>query len=292
MNGTNSLIDRLEKQLRDTYAGVMGRRYDFRRLAGEFLSEDRAAEQLDQVKQFAPFDLNGRRLLEVGSGYGVFPFVAHRRMGIEAWGVEPAPKDFFGAIDLCRDFYLSKGDSAPIISGEGENLPFIDKAFDVVCSFNALEHTKNPERVLDEIVRVLAPGGFAALVIPNYGSWWEGHFGLLWYPNLPKWLAKLYVGLIGRDANYMDSIHFLNVPRILNALQKHEHAITVATTGKEIWVRRLMTLDFSEWASLGKLKRVVRAIHRLRLHHVVARIGGALNWHTPIVLVFRKNVST
>ena len=55
--------------------------------------------------------------------------------------------------------------------------PLPTSYFDVVYSSNVLEHVKEPPKVISEIIRVLKPGGHAQIVVPNYGSWWEGHYG-------------------------------------------------------------------------------------------------------------------
>jgi ubiquinone/menaquinone biosynthesis C-methylase UbiE len=46
-------------------------------------------------------------------------------------------------------------------------LPFEDGAFDLVVCFEAIEHVDDQDRVLDELVRVLAPGGVLAISSPN-----------------------------------------------------------------------------------------------------------------------------
>jgi len=46
-------------------------------------------------------------------------------------------------------------------------LPFADGSFDVVVSFETLEHIEAQEAFLDEVRRVLRPGGFVVLSCPN-----------------------------------------------------------------------------------------------------------------------------
>ena len=46
-------------------------------------------------------------------------------------------------------------------------LPFADSSFASVLAVQSIEHVPDPEPVLDEVVRVLAPGGAAVFVTPN-----------------------------------------------------------------------------------------------------------------------------
>lgn len=58
--------------------------------------------------------------------------------------------------------------SMDLVCGDTLRLPFVDGTFDVVLSGGLLEHFRNPEEVLREMVRVLRPGGiFYADVVPR-----------------------------------------------------------------------------------------------------------------------------
>lgn len=51
-----------------------------------------------------------------------------------------------------------------------ENLPLEDKSFDLVyCAF-VLEHLRNPEKVINEAIRVLKSSGYLVFIAPNYGA--------------------------------------------------------------------------------------------------------------------------
>jgi SAM-dependent methyltransferase len=49
-------------------------------------------------------------------------------------------------------------------SGDAENLPFRDAEFDAVVTRLAIHHFANPQRALDQMFRVLRPGGAAVIV--------------------------------------------------------------------------------------------------------------------------------
>ena len=54
---------------------------------------------------------------------------------------------------------------------DGENLPFEDDSFDSGVSFEVLEHTPDPGRLLCELARVVKPGGPVVVTTPN--TLWE-----------------------------------------------------------------------------------------------------------------------
>ena len=57
---------------------------------------------------------------------------------------------------------------ARVVVAEAEALPFRDGAFDLITLMEVIEHTRRPDRVLDEARRTLGPGGRLVLTTPNY----------------------------------------------------------------------------------------------------------------------------
>lgn len=53
-----------------------------------------------------------------------------------------------------------------VVADLAHPLPFADGSFDVAISFNTLEHLADDQLALDEMVRVLKPGGSAHLLVP------------------------------------------------------------------------------------------------------------------------------
>ena len=52
------------------------------------------------------------------------------------------------------------------VIGDALKLPFHDKSFNTVVSFQVMEHIPEPQQFLDEVYRVLVPGGHAILTTP------------------------------------------------------------------------------------------------------------------------------
>ena len=55
----------------------------------------------------------------------------------------------------------------PVVTGQGEQLPFASESFDLVVCVWVLEHLRSPEIVLREVFRVLRPGGHFVFLTPN-----------------------------------------------------------------------------------------------------------------------------
>src|SRR5437667_254204 len=58
----------------------------------------------------------------------------------------------------------ARPDIVAYVRGDASALPFRDATFDAVCCFAALYLIDDPYAALDEIARVLAPGGRVALL--------------------------------------------------------------------------------------------------------------------------------
>ena len=66
-----------------------------------------------------------------------------------------------------------------VLNGAGECLPFEDEKFDLVLSHEVLEHVADDRQCMEEITRVLKPGGRLVLFVPNRGYPFETH-GIYW----------------------------------------------------------------------------------------------------------------
>jgi methionine biosynthesis protein MetW len=65
----------------------------------------------------------------------------------------------------------------------GKPLEFPDQSFDLIVCSEVIEHVYSPDDLLDEIRRLLKPGGYAVITTPNLASWKNRLIFLLgWQP--------------------------------------------------------------------------------------------------------------
>ena len=84
------------------------------------------------------------------------------------------------------------------MQGDAEALPFADEFFDIVYSNGVLHHTNDTEKAVDEVFRVLKPGGRAVIMLYCKSSfhYWVTLFlgyGILKgmaFRNDPNWIGK------------------------------------------------------------------------------------------------------
>jgi SAM-dependent methyltransferase len=63
---------------------------------------------------------------------------------------------------------VPRGAWGQAVLGDATAMPFPDGAFDRVIAAEVLEHIPDDQRALNEIARVLAPGGIAAVTVPSW----------------------------------------------------------------------------------------------------------------------------
>ena len=109
---------------------------------------------------FAESRCVGRRVLDAacGVGYGAH-HLAHVAREVVAVDASQA------ALAYARERYPCP--NLRFQSADVTQLPFEDASFDVVCSFETIEHVDDPGTALDEFARVLAPDGLLLVSTPR-----------------------------------------------------------------------------------------------------------------------------
>ena len=70
-------------------------------------------------------------------------------------------------LDVAPVFSAAARAEARLILADAKQLPFPPSSFDFVVSIHSLEHVGDPHQALAEITRVLRPGGWFYVGVPN-----------------------------------------------------------------------------------------------------------------------------
>jgi len=146
-----------------TYAGRSPRPEELERLYASYpvhsglspITRKRFEALLDELERYR----STGRLIDVGSGSGYFLDVARER-GWDVHGTEYDPR----MVEACRARGISM-EQGPLDPGNYE-----PGSFDVVTSFEVLEHLLEPRTELGHFRSLLRPGGRLYLTTPNFNA--------------------------------------------------------------------------------------------------------------------------
>jgi ubiquinone/menaquinone biosynthesis C-methylase UbiE len=100
-------------------------------------------------------------VLDIGCGTGVFAERIRARFpNAEVWGIDLVA----AMLDKGRERFQAHDGRIIPIQGDSERLPFANAGFDVVTCCNSFHHYPDQGRAVDEMRRVLAPGGELMLI--------------------------------------------------------------------------------------------------------------------------------
>jgi ubiquinone/menaquinone biosynthesis C-methylase UbiE len=261
-------------------------------LARDLLNPEKSIRRAEVLERYAP--LRGRKLLEVGAGCGVNLVAWMRKFGVDARGIEPGGAGFEDSLDAARDLLVANGlDRSRIQDAEGESIPFPDESFDIVYSANVLEHTREPARVLEESVRVLRTGGVLHFEIPNFWSYYEGHYLVPQPPILFRGMLPLWVKLVfRRDPTFAGTLRTEINPRWCHRQVRElerKYPVELVTLGQELFLERLARpFKFETPQMEARLGKILRLLQAVNVGNWAGRVIVAARGYYPIYLTVTK----
>ena len=108
----------------------------------------------------------GERILEIGGGLGT-DLVQFAKNGGHVTNVDLSKKH----LELAKKNFELRGLKGTFIHGDAEDLPLENNTFDLVYSHGVLHHTPNAKTLINEIGRVLKPGGRVIVMVYAENSW-------------------------------------------------------------------------------------------------------------------------
>jgi SAM-dependent methyltransferase len=260
--------------------------------ARDFLDLSKSFKRAEIIKRYTR--LESAKLLEVGSGFGTNLAVWLRHFKVDAYGVEPGGEGFNQGYLASRRLLAANGlDPERVINSGGETLPFPDESFDIVYSANVLEHTENPERVFAESLRVLRPGGVLHMEMPNYLSYFEGHYlvfqpPIVWKPMLAWWVKLVF----GRDPAFARTLQTKVNPvwcrrQVREASRRY--SLELVSVGEDLFLERLAKPFVFEMEMVrNRIQNLMAAIKKLNVGNWIGHLIVALQGHYPIYLTVKK----
>ena len=113
----------------------------------------------------------GSSVIDVGCGAGRHSFEAFRRgADVVAFDQDVAE---LNNVDAILQAMQQQGEApasakAEAVKGDALDLPYDDGTFDFVIASEILEHVPQDDRAIDELIRVLKPGGRLAVTVPRW----------------------------------------------------------------------------------------------------------------------------
>jgi SAM-dependent methyltransferase len=171
-----------------------------------------AAEMLD-----GRYGIQGKTIVDLGCGPGFYT------AALRARGAIVIPVD----ADLREMEMVGAAPEGAILADAGA-LPLTDESVDGAFFSNALEHIDRPERVIDEIERVLKPGGWAYISWTNWYSPWGGHDMSPYHYLGPAYGPRLYHRRHGppRKNTYGEGLFATYVGKTMRYVDRRPHLAT------------------------------------------------------------------
>ncbi len=130
--------------------------------------------------------LCGKKGLDIGCGFGN-DLVILTQAGALVTGVDISDI----AVEMSKKNLEIRNLNAEVVRDDGENLKYKDNSFDFIFAMSTISYTPNPQRMTQEIHRILKEGAEAYMTVYNRNSWFVLLFKAL-NKKLPREVAPSY----------------------------------------------------------------------------------------------------
>jgi 2-polyprenyl-3-methyl-5-hydroxy-6-metoxy-1,4-benzoquinol methylase len=151
-------------------------------------------KELKRIEKFKPIDAN-TKILEVGSGMGWFPILC-KKYGIACKGIDICPE----LVEYAQLLGQKCGVVPDIELGNIEAMDLGISTYDIVIALSTFEHVEHWQKGIQNIFRVLKPGGLFYFYSTNKFSFVSGEYRFPFYGWLPnRWRYSLQKRRVGQN---------------------------------------------------------------------------------------------
>ena len=213
------------------------------------------------IFEFARFgDGAGRDVLEIGVGMGADHLEWAKSKPRSLSGIDLTDR----AVDYARKRLELDGYRSDLRVADAEHLPFPDESFDIVYSWGVLHATPDTPKAIEEVHRVLRPGGLARVMVYHTYSM-VGYMLWLRYALLSgrpgRSLADIYAHhlenpgtkaytpeeagrLFSKFSSVVDIHTMLTSSDLLEGECGQQHQGAILSTARSLWPRWLIRRAF------------------------------------------------
>jgi SAM-dependent methyltransferase len=174
-------------------------------------------ERIQLLDKLPIGDIKNKTVVDFGTGSWGFACVYTRLHQCKlAIGIDISPEAVAMSETLSSTGNFAYGNRFKYLVSDGLTLPLTDQSVDIFFTGECIEHVENTDVFLDEIHRVLKPGGTLILTTPNPNPWFYRAFGieyavgpehiaLMGYNELGSYLAPRFETTVWQGYNL--SVH-------------------------------------------------------------------------------------
>jgi SAM-dependent methyltransferase len=124
--------------------------------------------------------------------------------------------------------YSRKKPNGEFIIGDSAHLPFKNNTYDIVICNHVYEHVPDANRLMDEISRILKPGGFCYFGAGNRFCVIEPHYRLPFLSWFPKPVANFYLFIMKRERPYYENLRsYFGIKKLVGRFSLTDYTIKI-----------------------------------------------------------------
>ena len=191
-----------------------GIQYGYSKSFAQFMYDEpsrknKALRAIAMFKDHSKKDLKKQNCLEVGSATGIMTYYL---------------SDYFSkviGIDIDKpalDYAISnyKKNNTEYFEMDALKMNFEENYFDTIVCHHTYEHVSDDNVLMDEIYRVLKPGGLLFFGAPNRLMIKESHYNIYFLSWFPKPISSLIINLLGKGDYYYETMRtFWGIKKLL-----------------------------------------------------------------------------